>query len=503
MEASLSTALSDDSIAIVGSFCANADLVVAGSVGSQWLRVLRSNRVWLTRQVRWSFGSIAPLIPLALPGARADAVQRSVAASTTSMSRDAFDFFLHRSRIDLQISYLLGQYATIAARIEASAAELRAPSDDAHAALEAELAIVAEAQANEMRVDQMKRLCADILAFGSDAIDALICSTKASITGTVLPDGPRIESGVQPIRSCCQRTAAQLLQSALRAWAVSKWELLLRDPERNELLEEGALILSQWSAPAKPVDSVRAVLSAVADRAALELAQNGGARPSALDKTVALNKAFVAARFTGNAADYYAESNSYLHWVCEKRMGIPISLSILYVAVARRFGLRAHVLAGFPQHVIVRVETGAAPQTPWTKGDDATVAIAAKDLYVDPFNGFFLLKWPELAPRFRLRVSPSRLSELVRAVDPPDVYLRLLNNVVHCARANRRDPRDTVGGHPRALYVITACLVQMSAIEMFRADVLSGERQPTLGDSYQEMESRLARLLPHAELGTS
>jgi regulator of sirC expression with transglutaminase-like and TPR domain len=57
--------------------------------------------------------------------------------------------------------------------------------------------------------------------------------------------------------------------------------------------------------------------------------------------------------FRGNTEDYYDPRNSLLDDVIERRLGIPITLSVLYVAVAARAGLEAAGV-GLPGHFIVR-----------------------------------------------------------------------------------------------------------------------------------------------------
>jgi regulator of sirC expression with transglutaminase-like and TPR domain len=57
---------------------------------------------------------------------------------------------------------------------------------------------------------------------------------------------------------------------------------------------------------------------------------------------------------SGNQLDYYDPRNSYLHKVIDRRTGIPITLSIIYMEVARRAGLLAEGV-GLPGHFIVRV----------------------------------------------------------------------------------------------------------------------------------------------------
>ena len=81
---------------------------------------------------------------------------------------------------------------------------------------------------------------------------------------------------------------------------------------------------------------------------------------------------FVEEQFKGNSDDYYDPRNSYLNDVLERKLGIPLSLSMLYLAVAQRVGLE---MAGvnLPGHFVVR--------TGW--GNTA--------LFVDPFHeGEFL-----------------------------------------------------------------------------------------------------------------
>jgi regulator of sirC expression with transglutaminase-like and TPR domain len=72
--------------------------------------------------------------------------------------------------------------------------------------------------------------------------------------------------------------------------------------------------------------------------------------------------------FAGNREDYYDPANSLLHRVLERRKGIPITLSIVYMEVGRRAGLKVEGV-GLPGHFIVRAMVG----------DSATL--------VDPFEG--------------------------------------------------------------------------------------------------------------------
>lgn len=88
--------------------------------------------------------------------------------------------------------------------------------------------------------------------------------------------------------------------------------------------------------------------------------------------------------FHGNDGDYYDPRNSYLNDVLERRLGIPISLSLLAMAVGERAGLRV-VGVGLPGHFIAKaIEDG-------------------EEVIFDPFHGGQLL-------------TPSACSTLVKAV---------------------------------------------------------------------------------------
>jgi regulator of sirC expression with transglutaminase-like and TPR domain len=57
--------------------------------------------------------------------------------------------------------------------------------------------------------------------------------------------------------------------------------------------------------------------------------------------------------FRGNDQDYYDPRNSYLNDVIARRTGIPITLSVLYIELARRIGFELHGV-GFPGHFLVK-----------------------------------------------------------------------------------------------------------------------------------------------------
>jgi len=59
--------------------------------------------------------------------------------------------------------------------------------------------------------------------------------------------------------------------------------------------------------------------------------------------------------FHGSRTDYYNRSNSFLNEVIDDREGLPIAVSVLYMEMARRLGLKV-VGVGLPSHFVVRFE---------------------------------------------------------------------------------------------------------------------------------------------------
>lgn len=58
-------------------------------------------------------------------------------------------------------------------------------------------------------------------------------------------------------------------------------------------------------------------------------------------------------QFSGNSSDYYDPRNSYLNQVIDRRMGIPITLSLVYLELARRLNFPMAAI-GMPGHFLIR-----------------------------------------------------------------------------------------------------------------------------------------------------
>jgi regulator of sirC expression with transglutaminase-like and TPR domain len=102
------------------------------------------------------------------------------------------------------------------------------------------------------------------------------------------------------------------------------------------------------------------------------LAEDSSPRPLR-ERVVAVSARFTSLGFRGNTEDYYDPRNSLLNDVLSRKLGIPITLSIVWCAIAKRASLHARGIA-FPGHFLVRVD------------NTASIDETSTPIVVDPFQ---------------------------------------------------------------------------------------------------------------------
>lgn len=124
--------------------------------------------------------------------------------------------------------------------------------------------------------------------------------------------------------------------------------------------------------------------------------------------------------FSGDQESYYDPRNSYLHEVLSRRVGIPVTLTVLVMEVARRVGVRVEGI-GTPAHFMAR-----APGSP--------------DRYVDAFGGGRIMDRSELEAQFRVIAPGIDIEPHLSTVPGTDIVRRVLANLVALHR--HRGDRD-------------------------------------------------------------
>ena len=147
--------------------------------------------------------------------------------------------------------------------------------------------------------------------------------------------------------------------------AVDRFAELLAGEGDNFSLAEACLLIAEDAYPGLEVDRYLVEIEVMATRLRALLPPVTDAE----EKVIALNQfMFEELGFTGNAEDYYDPRNSYLNEVIDRRRGIPISLSIIYMEIGRKIGLPLEGVS-FPGHFLVRL------------------ALRGSTLVLDPFSG--------------------------------------------------------------------------------------------------------------------
>ncbi|NJP08877.1 MAG: tetratricopeptide repeat protein [Leptolyngbyaceae cyanobacterium RU_5_1] len=125
--------------------------------------------------------------------------------------------------------------------------------------------------------------------------------------------------------------------------------------------------------------------------------------------------------FVGNTAEYYDPRNSFLNDVIERRTGIPISLSLVYLAIAQRIDFPM-VGIGMPGHFLIRP------------------VVSEMEVFIDVFHQGEILFAQDCQERMaQIYQQPVELRpEFLEAVTPRQFLMRMLTNlkVIYIDRSN-------------------------------------------------------------------
>lgn len=212
---------------------------------------------------------------------------------------------------------------------------------------------------------------------------------------------------------------------------------LVAGPAPEIDIAEAALAFSALARPELDLAPYRAHLAQLADEARI---QDGGSPPAVLAAILAGDHGY-----RGDRTTYDDLANADLARVIDRRRGLPVALSILWMHTARARGWRCQGL-NTPGHFVVRLEADGGT---WI---------------LDPFDGGTVLERAALEDIVRrLQGSRGRLAdEDLAGMDDRAVLLRLQNNI--------RLRLQQAGDNGQALQVLERMLiVSPRALELWRA----------------------------------
>ncbi|MGI9335303.1 MAG: SirB1 family protein, partial [Gammaproteobacteria bacterium] len=190
------------------------------------------------------------------------------------------------------------------------------------------------------------------------------------------------------------------------------FEALVAGPDETLDLARIALAIARDAHPDLDPDACLARLDAMATavRESLDQGASIEERLAALDRQL-----FDIEGFAGNEDAYYDPRNSFLNEVLERRIGIPITLCVIYLEVGWRLALPL-VPVSFPAHFLV-------------------AATGAHRVFIDPFNRGERLDEDDLAQRLvpvlgaGLEEARAFLPQAIRATPRREVAARMLRNL--------------------------------------------------------------------------
>lgn len=196
---------------------------------------------------------------------------------------------------------------------------------------------------------------------------------------------------------------------ALHAEITEYIQALAAMPDYKIQVAEATLVIARYQYPSLDQSKYLGLLDEMGDRLRSRI-EEGTEHAQAITEMNRL--LFEEEGFKGNVSNYYDPRNSFLNQVLERKLGIPITLSIVYIEVGRRAGLPLYGI-GLPGHFI----TGLL-------SDDGRI-------FIDPFNGGEILTEDSCRLLVRLHggapkgFSPRFLDPLW----PKQILVRLLRNL--------------------------------------------------------------------------
>ncbi|MEO8429402.1 MAG: tetratricopeptide repeat protein, partial [Verrucomicrobiota bacterium] len=214
-----------------------------------------------------------------------------------------------------------------------------------------------------------------------------------------------------------EREAAQLRKLAVAVHRQSVQQELVKTfemPEEQIDLFRAALLLAKLDNPDLEIEAYQSQLESMAHELSAKLPENAdnSIRLDALTKYL-----FAENGFHGSRSDYYNRANSYMNQVLDDREGLPITLSVLFIELAKRIGLENVFGVALPGHFIAKCASEAR-----------------EDQLIDVFDGGSRLTRAQ-ANDIVMAYTGARLREdQLKAATKREIIVRMLRNLLAVAQ---------------------------------------------------------------------
>lgn len=185
---------------------------------------------------------------------------------------------------------------------------------------------------------------------------------------------------------------------------------------RSSLLEEAMFVIASFGYPALNRQEYRNKLDVMASdlRARLILKNENISLIAGTEILKTFNNyLFSDLGFKGNSENYYEADNSYLNRVIDRRKGIPITLSVIYLLIAGRLGIPVFGI-NLPGHFILKYKKGK------------------EEYFIDPFNQGIVISMQE-ASEFIINLGMTNEEfkniPYMKPVGDKEILLRVMRNL--------------------------------------------------------------------------
>jgi serine protease Do len=294
-------------------------------------------------------------------------------------------------------------------------------------------------------------------------IDGLLTKSDSGREGlrSLAPEG---SAGMQVLRERARQLEEQASRLRRLAAAVHEQNVqdelvrVLRGKEEDIDLLHAALLIARLDNEDVDVAAYRREVERMAGRIAARLPKKADddARLAALNKYL-----FEERGFHGSRGDYYNRSNSYLSEVIDDREGLPITLAVLYIELARRLGVRLEGV-GLPGHFVVR-----------------HVPAKGEPRMIDVYEGGQTLSLEDAAKKVAEITGRRMRDEYLATVRKRAIVVRMLHNLLNLAQEEKDQD-----GMLRYLNAILAADPEAAAERGMRAALRfqAGDRAAALQD---------------------
>ncbi len=210
--------------------------------------------------------------------------------------------------------------------------------------------------------------------------------------------------------------ARAVLRQINRQELIHAFHLLAMWRDEDIDLERAAYLLAKFAYPRLRMSEISTEL----DRLAYRVSELVDGTESAGDIVHAMNQVlFQEAGFRGNTENYYSVENSFINIVLNKRLGIPITLSLIYMLVAERLKLPIYGV-NMPMHFLCMYDEAPEP------------------FYIDAFNRGNMMTRAECISFLKRTGVGFRESYLERASNR-EILVRMLRNLILVYYHNEQD----------------------------------------------------------------